>query len=107
MNFEDAIRTCFTKYADFNGRASRGEYWWFVLFSVLAMVAASVLGRALPAFVVLGMFLPMLAAGVRRLHDTDRSGWWMLIPFVPVVGTIVLIVFLAQPSTPASRFAAA
>lgn len=100
MTFVEAVRTCFRKYVDFTGRASRPEYWWFVLSYVLAYVAALIIDAAIgtPFFalvVALGYLLPMLAAGVRRLHDTGRSGWWLLISLVPIVGGIILIVLLA------------
>jgi uncharacterized membrane protein YhaH (DUF805 family) len=95
------------QYADFEGRARRTEYWMFVLFSVIAqiifMVLDNLLGLAfvsgssgwLTVLYVLAVFLPSLGVSVRRLHDTGRSGWWVLIALVPLVGAIVLIVFTA------------
>ena len=96
MTFQESIRVCFSKYADFNGKASRPEYWWFMLFIILASLALSMVGPLLAGLFSLGTLLPSIAAAARRLHDTNRSGWWQLISFVPVVGLIVLIVFLAQ-----------
>ena len=96
MTFQESIRVCFSKYADFNGKASRPEYWWFMLFVILASLALSMVGPLLAGLFSLGTLLPSIAAAARRLHDTNRSGWWQLISFVPVVGLIVLIVFLAQ-----------
>ena len=96
MNFQESIKVCFSKYADFNGTASRSEYWWFVLFVILVSAAASVIAPMLNILFTLGTLLPSVAAAARRLHDTGRSGWWQLIVVVPVVGLIVLIVFLAQ-----------
>ena len=96
MTFQESIRVCFSKYADFNGKASRPEYWWFMLFIILASLALSMVGPRLAGLFCLGTLLPSIAAAARRLHDTNRSGWWQLISFVPVVGLIVLIVFLAQ-----------
>ena len=94
------------KYATFSGRAQRMEYWLFVLFYVVASIVATVVDVALGLTLNgdnglglvgtiwgLALLLPSLAVSVRRLHDTDRSGWWILLMFVPVVGTIVLIVF--------------
>lgn len=96
MTFQESIKVCFAKYADFTGRATRSEYWWFVLFVVVAGVAASYISSTLSVLFSLGTLLPMIAAATRRLHDTGRSGWWQLITFVPLVGSIILIVFLAQ-----------
>lgn len=104
--------TVLKKYAVFSGRARRQEYWFFVLFNFLISLAlgfidgligftaeGSGLG-VLGALYSLAVFIPSLAVGVRRLHDTGRSGWWLLIAFVPLVGIIVLIVFLASNSEP-------
>jgi uncharacterized membrane protein YhaH (DUF805 family) len=106
MSFADAIRTCLTKYADFSGRARRSEYWYFWLFLVLADVVVSVVAGAihlsfLSYLVSLALIVPSLAVGVRRLHDTGKSGWWLLIALVPLVGVIILIVFLATDTSPA------
>ncbi|HQU47960.1 MAG TPA: DUF805 domain-containing protein [Casimicrobiaceae bacterium] len=103
------------KYADFGGRSRRSEYWYFVLFVVLIeivlMGVERVLGLgsgshgygALSGLFALAMFIPHLAVGARRLHDTGRSGWWLLIGFVPIIGFIVLIVFFVQDGTPGSN----
>ena len=96
MNFQESVKVCLTKYADFGGRATRSEYWWFFLFIVLASLALSMVSNTLSALFSLATFVPSIAAATRRLHDTNRSGWWQLIALVPVVGLIVLIVFLAQ-----------
>jgi uncharacterized membrane protein YhaH (DUF805 family) len=98
MNFQDAIKTCLGKYADFSGRASRAEYWWFALFIFLGSAACSVLSYKLSALFSLVTLLPAIAAAARRLHDTQRSGWWQLVCLVPVVGWIILLVFLVQDS---------
>ena len=96
MTFQDAIRTCLSKYADFTGRATRPEYWWFVLFVVLVSAALSLISPILSGIFSLATLLPSVAAATRRLHDTNRSGWWQLICFIPVIGLIVILVFLAQ-----------
>lgn len=98
MTFQESIRVCFSKYADFNGRAGRSEYWWFILFIVIVSLATSMVGSVLSGLFSLGTLLPSIAAATRRLHDTNRSGWWQLILIVPVIGAIVLIVLLAQGS---------
>ena len=95
--FADAVSTCFSKYADFSGRASRAEYWWFTLFSFLAFfVTALVAGAAqeaalLTVLVLLALILPSTAVTVRRLHDTNRSGWWLLLGIVPFGGLVLLV----------------
>jgi len=96
MTFQDSIKVCFNKYVDFSGRASRSEYWWFALFVFLGSVVLSMFSFWLQMLFLLGTLLPQLAAASRRLHDTNRSGWWQLICLVPLIGWIVLIVFLAQ-----------
>jgi uncharacterized membrane protein YhaH (DUF805 family) len=96
MTFSESIQTCFSKYADFNGRAVRSEYWWFVLFLVLVSLALSMVSDIVSGIFSLAVLVPSIAAAARRLHDTDRSGWWQLIALLPIIGIIVLIVFLAQ-----------
>jgi len=98
MTFQDSIRTCFSKFADFSGRASRPEYWWFALFLVAVYVVASLISTVAYWVVVLVTFLPSLSAAVRRLHDTGRSGWWLLLNLVPFIGFIIVLVLLAQES---------
>jgi uncharacterized membrane protein YhaH (DUF805 family) len=107
MGFGRAIATCFRKYAVFGGRASRSEYWFFVLFEILLYVVLIIADiaafrGAMNVFSTLAslvLFLPGLAVLVRRLHDTDRSAWWILIPFVPIIGSIWLIVLLCERGT--------
>jgi uncharacterized membrane protein YhaH (DUF805 family) len=113
MGFGKAIATCLRKYAVFSGRASRSEYWFFVLFETLLFATLIILDivafrgfmNVLLTLALLILFLPRLAVLVRRLHDTDKSGWWMLIPLVPVIGSIWLIVILCRRGTDgANRF---
>jgi uncharacterized membrane protein YhaH (DUF805 family) len=96
MTFQDSIKVCFSKYADFKGTASRSEYWWFILFLIVASLVLSEIGPLVSGLFTLGTIVPSIAAATRRLHDTQRSGWWQLIVLVPLLGWIVLIVFLAQ-----------
>ncbi|KQY90269.1 DUF805 domain-containing protein [Pelomonas sp. Root1444] len=98
MTFQDSIRTCFSKYADFSGRAGRSEYWWFALFLIGLYIVVSRLSTVAYWVVVLATFLPSLASAVRRLHDTGRSGWWLLLNLVPFIGFIIVLVLLAQES---------
>jgi uncharacterized membrane protein YhaH (DUF805 family) len=106
MTFIESIQTCFRKYASFDGTARRSEYWWFFLFNVIAGSILGQVGTVPSVIFTLAMLLPSLAVATRRLHDTDRSGWWQLICFVPLIGWIVLIVFLAQEGK-ANRYGAA
>jgi len=104
MDFGQSISTCLSKYATFSGRASRSEYWWFVLFSVLVSFGTQFLDIFLGLFLLnliasLALLLPSLAVGVRRLHDTDRSGWWLLLLLIPVIGWIVVLVFNCMRGT--------
>jgi uncharacterized membrane protein YhaH (DUF805 family) len=112
MTFQDAIRICLTqKYADFSGRARRSEFWFFVLFSAIVRAIANVFdailhtgtgnpstGGLVSVVASLALLIPSLAVGARRLHDTSRSGWWLLIGLIPIVGIIILIVWWAQDS---------
>jgi uncharacterized membrane protein YhaH (DUF805 family) len=105
MSFPEAIRACLYKYVTFTGRARRAEYWWFVLFVALVSLVASAIDSAaditvFQVIVGLALLLPNLAVAVRRLHDTDRTGWWLLIGLVPVVGGIVLLVFMLLDTDP-------
>jgi uncharacterized membrane protein YhaH (DUF805 family) len=109
MSFGEAISDGFSKYATFSGRSSRSAYWWWILFYALVFIAASILDGAINTPVItilvwLGFFLPNLAVLVRRLHDTDRSGWWVLIGLIPLIGAIVLIVFACIDSGPPNKY---
>ncbi|WP_345868216.1 DUF805 domain-containing protein [Shewanella algae] len=91
------------KYADFTGRACRTEYWMFTLFYIIFSLVVSAIDYALGTTVLgliysLGLLLPSIAVAARRLHDTDRSGWWQLLAFIPIIGWIVLLVFYCQDS---------
>ena len=100
MTFTESISTCFSKYATFDGTASRLEYWWFVLFLFVSGAVLGIVSEPLGIVFNLATLIPSIAAACRRLHDTDRSGWLQLLFLVPVIGWIVLIVFLAQETRP-------
>ena len=100
MNFGEAISTGFTKYADFTGRARRSEYWWWLLFVVSVTVVTVLINFTLYVIAVIGLLLPGIAVSVRRLHDTGRSGWFYFIVLVPLVGGIILLVWMATEGNP-------
>lgn len=109
MNFGNSISTCMGKYGTFSGRAIRSEYWWFYLFTVLmswgsTLVAGSMfsfgdpMGEVLPLIISLVFFVPVIAAGSRRLHDMGKSGWWQLLFIIPIIGWILLIIWMCTDS---------
>jgi uncharacterized membrane protein YhaH (DUF805 family) len=125
MSFTDAVRTCISKFATFDGRATRSEFWWFYLFAalvgfigyvpilILTLIGASSNDGAISGIftiltvifwivwliVVIALYIPLLAVGSRRLHDRGQSGWLQLLYLVPC-GNIVLIVFFVMEGTP-------
>jgi uncharacterized membrane protein YhaH (DUF805 family) len=108
LSITDAVRSVLTQYATFSGRARRSEYWWFFLAYFIASVVASIIDGILGVTVLgvilaLGLLIPSLAVGVRRLHDIGKSGWWLLIGLIPLVGAIVLLVFACQDSQPGTN----
>ena len=123
MDMKTAVTTVLSKYATFQGRAARPEYWWWVLATLILFIALGILdgvifapmmgyeafsedaGQPLSFLASLALLLPNLAVAVRRLHDTDRSGWWLLLGFIPLIGTLVLLFFMIQRGTDgANRF---
>jgi DNA-binding CsgD family transcriptional regulator len=99
LTFFEAIRVCLGKYAEFEGRATRPEFWWFALFVTLAGSALMYLNESVASVFLVAMMLPLLAAGARRLHDSGRSGWWQLFLLAPVGGIVVLGFLWALPPT--------
>jgi len=93
MTFSDSIRTCFSNYATFSGRAIRSEYWWFALFLIIVSALLGFFSDALSAAFSLATLLPSMAVAARRLHDSDKSGWWQVAPLGSVILTAVLLEF--------------
>lgn len=126
MTFFESVRTCLRKYARFSGRASRAEYWWWVLFCAVGQWLVGTVNYTLGGVFALVTLLPYLAVATRRLHDTNRSGWWQLLGFIPqglvwsvngvqssrfvmldlipLIGWLVLICWWVQDSREPNRF---
>ena len=113
MSFPQAIEAGFRNYVNFNGRAVRPEYWFWVLFTGLGQIAFTIVGMVIGISVLTVLFalatlLPGLAVSVRRLHDLDKSGWFLLLVLIPLVGAIILLVWACQEGTRGpNRFGAA
>ena len=108
MNFFEAITAGFNNYANFRTRAIRSEYWFWTLFVVLLSIVANVIDLTVfsgfeygpvSAIFALAFLIPGIAVSVRRLHDRDKSGWFMLLIFIPLVGAIILIVWFCTRGT--------
>jgi len=116
MNMQSAVQTVLKKYAVFSGRAPRSEYWYWVLALVLVSIGVTLVdgaivapmlgferfsedaGQPLEMLFTLAIFLPALGVSIRRLHDTDHSGWWILLGLIPIVGTLILLWWYTRPS---------
>jgi uncharacterized membrane protein YhaH (DUF805 family) len=114
MSFTEAVTSCLHQYVGFQGRATRSEYWYFVLFAMgislignlcnlSGLMIGHLIGLAM-SLISLGILLPGLAAGVRRLHDLDKSGWWLLIGIIPLAGLILLYWFCLPGTNGPNRF---
>lgn len=113
MSFQQSIKAClFDRYADFSGRATRAEFWYFYLFSSILTICALVLDAAMsfyaghremisPIYLIITiiLFLPSLAVAVRRFHDIDKSGWWYLFNLIPFIGWAFFIMWMCTPGT--------
>jgi DNA-binding CsgD family transcriptional regulator len=98
MTFFESLRTCLAKYAEFNGRASRSEFWWFFLFVILAASAFNYISQAAGNIFLIAILLPLLSAGTRRLRDSGKSAWWQLFILAPVAGIVVVGYLWTLPS---------
>lgn len=106
MTFAEAVRSGFDHYVKFDGRASRPAFWWWFLFGILVGIGATLIDLIIGSFGVvsglasLALLLPNLSVAIRRLHDTDHTGWWVLIGLIPIIGFIVLLIFYLRQSDP-------
>lgn len=106
MNIWNEIKTSvntvvFKNYVNFEGRATRPEYWWFTLAYAIVNIILSLIprvGTILSGILGLAVLIPSIGVAVRRLHDINKSGWWLLIALVPIVGYIIVILWLVKPS---------
>lgn len=110
MNFTDAVKTVLTtNYANFQGRAGRSEFWWYVLFVIIASIVLALVDNLVFVHIIgspilgplfsLATIIPTIAVSVRRLHDKDKSGWFVLLSLIPVIGAIILIIWYATEGT--------
>jgi uncharacterized membrane protein YhaH (DUF805 family) len=99
MTFSEAVKSGFDHYTVFSGRAGRPAFWWWFLFGILVAIGANIIDAIIGTWGVvnglaaLALLLPNLSVSIRRLHDTDHSGWWVLIGLIPIIGFIVLLIF--------------
>ena len=107
MNFIESIKTCYKKFFDFSGRASKSEFWWFQLYAMIIYALMFVFQGDLVilfSIITIANVIPNWAAAVRRLHDTDKSGWFVLISFIPLIGLFIIFLLIADGSKGKNRF---
>ena len=109
MNFIESIQTCYKKFFDFSGRASKSEYWWFQLYNAIIYVLTFVFQGDLTllfSILIIVNIIPIWAAAVRRVHDSDKSGWMVLISVIPIIGLYVIVLLIQDGSKGKNRFGA-
>ena len=107
MNFVESIQTCYKKFFDFSGRASKSEYWWFQLYNAIIYVLTFVFQGDLTllfSILIIANIIPIWAAAVRRVHDSDKSGWMVLISVIPIIGLYVIVLLIQDGSKGKNRF---
>ena len=105
MQFQDAVKICFTKYVDFKGRARRSEFWWWLLFTVIVGAILALISTRLSHIGNLALLLPSLAVSVRRLQDLGKEWYWVLLYLIPIVGAVVLLImFTKEGERAANKF---
>jgi uncharacterized membrane protein YhaH (DUF805 family) len=106
MTFSEAVKDGFDHYTKFDGRASRPAYWWWFLFGILVGIAANIIDAIIGSFGIisglagLALLLPGLSVSIRRFHDINRSGWWILIFIVPIVGFVLWLIWFTREGDP-------
>ena len=113
MGFAEAVKSAFSNYASFSGRSARSAFWWWQLFNLIAGVVTLIIDSSIFGFgsgytpinwvYSIAVLLPSLAVAARRLHDIDRSGWWILLVLIPLVGIIILIIWWCKQSQPGTN----
>ena len=106
MNFVESIQTCYKKFFDFSGRASKSEYWWFQLYNAIIYVLTFVFQGDLVllfSILIIVNLIPVYAVGVRRIHDSDKSGWLVLISLIPLIGLYIFVLLLQDGSKGKNR----
>ena len=109
MSFIESIQTCYKKFFDFSGRASKSEYWWFQLYNAIIYVLTLVFQGDLTllfSILIIVNLIPIWAAAVRRVHDSDKSGWMVLISVIPLIGLYVIVLLIQDGSKGKNRFGA-
>ena len=111
VGFIDAIKLAFKNYINFNGRSRRSELWWFFLFNIIIGIIISILAKLITPYLIylsyiycLIAFLPGLGLGIRRLHDIGKSGWYILIGFIPLVGIILLYFYCLDSENQSNEY---
>ena len=109
MNFVESLQTCYKKFFDFSGRASKSEYWWFQLYNAIIYVLTFVFQGDLVllfSILIIVNLIPVYAVGVRRIHDSNKSGWLVLISLIPLIGLYIFVLLLQDGSKGKNRFGA-
>lgn len=116
MSFADAVRSVLSQYATFSGRARRSEYWWYYLFYVIVVVVADIIdviigtagtyGGLISGLAGLALLVPTIAVSVRRFHDISKSGWFILLFLIPIVGLVLWLIWFTQDSHPDNKYGA-
>ena len=109
MNFVESFQTCYKKFFDFSGRASKSEYWWFQLYNAIIYVLTFVFQGDLVlllSILIIVNLIPVYAVGVRRIHDSNKSGWLVLISLIPLIGLYIFVLLLQDGSKGKNRFGA-